>query len=871
MGQEKRMVVPLKDGLVKNTNKGSDMISTPIIGSISPKQMDYDWGIGLKNVQSFFHTSPVDKQTFNQLKDEANQKRDLRKKSPIYISNQTDSLMPYLNKNFRGNVRGSSVPMDNTVAVSRNGFIVSAINTNVIFTQPDGQTTFTKDLSDFFFLLNLGTRMYDPRVIYDTEQNKFIFMCLHGSDPASTQLCLAFSKTEDPNGEWNFYKIDGNPGDENNWFDYPNIAVSTHDFYLAGLMRNNAGDWQYSVLYQMDKMDGFEGKTMRWKHYNELFDADQKPSFNLVPCPSGWSDLVGPGMYFVSNEALGGEKYNLYFTNESLHNNPVLNSLQTTGPVTMLAPDGRQKGTSERLNTFDSRIWSAMYLNGQIHMGSHVNTPNGDVGLFYGRMNIEDFEVYADVLVTDSIDYGFPSFSSFGTTPESDSVLVNYLYTGPTLFPGQQQRICFGKGDSFVWSNPTTLKQGETIVSVLTENRERWGDYTTSGRRFVPGRIETWVTGCYGEGGSYGTWLGQYVYSDSLEIKIIPDFTANETTVEKGSMVQFKDISKIEGDSLLWIFPGGNPAFSIEKSPTVLYPENGAYDVTMVVKKGEVADSISKIAYIHVQDAETIPVADFRYDLDTIFRNDTVQFYNLSSQNTVLLRWTFTQGAPGASVEENPRVRYPLKGSYGVSLSALNIAGTDVKTVLKAITVLDRFAPTAAFTSNKTQIMPGESIQFSDISSGGPTSREWSFEGGQPSSSNLKNPVVAYTNEGIFSVTLKVKNNLGENEVIKTEYIRVGQSSTKEETTFFIKYLYPNPSSQNDRVSVQFNTTTSGVYSFEILDINGRQIKKLMEEKVKVGDNVVQFNTSHLSSGQYYFCIVDENGINRMMPFVVVK
>src|SRR5690606_14613660 len=192
----------------------------------------------------------------------------------------------------------------------------------------------------------------------------------------------------------------------------------------------------------MDKMDGYQGQPLRWKHYKDLFNEDMEPAFNLVPTPSGWKDLIGPGMYFVSNEALGGNKYNLYYTDESLHNDPVLYSLQTEGRETGLAPDGRQKNSSERLNTFDSRIWSALYLNGIIHMGSHVQTGTGNVGLFYGRMDVNDFSVEADVLVTDSIDYGFPSFSAFGQTAESDTVLVNYLYSGPSLFPGQQQRIC---------------------------------------------------------------------------------------------------------------------------------------------------------------------------------------------------------------------------------------------------------------------------------------------------------------------------------------------------------------------------------------------------------------------------------------------
>lgn len=870
IGQKGGMIKPdhSKSKIIKN--EGSEIVSTTLSGTISPILITEDWGVELKNFSAFHHTSPVTKQEFLIKKEEANKSRTPEKhlSGPRHI--KVDTLIPFLHKNFRGNLRGSSVPMDNSVAISKNGFIVSGINTNVIFAQPDGVVTYTKALSDFFFLLNLGTRMYDPRVIYDQEENKFIFMCLHGSDPASTQLCIAFSKTEDPNGEWNFYKVNGNPGDENNWFDYPNIAVSSHDFYVAGLMRNPGGDWQYSVLYQLDKMDGFNGRELRWKHYNELFDADQEPSFNLVPTPSGWSKLIGPGMYFVSNEALGGQKYNLYYTDESLHNNPVLFSLQTTGLPTTLAPDGRQKGSNERLNTFDSRIWSALYQDGTIHMGSHVNTPSGNVGLFYGRMDVENLNVQATVLETDSIDYGFPSFSSFGNSAASDTILVNYLFSGPKLLASQQQRICHGRNDNFVWSEPTTLKDGISVVSVLDDNRERWGDYTTSCRRFLDNRVETWVTGCFGEGSSYGTWLGQYINENEVEQKIIPEFVADKTTVEQNTLIKFKDISMKEGDEYLWRFEGGIPETSTLKNPEVTYSQIGSYDVTLVIKKNNQTDSIKKSDYIHVTKFETIPIADFTFDKDTIFRNDTVTFINQSSENTVLLNWIFAQGVPGASNEINPKVRYPLKGSFTVNLTAVNIAGSNTKSRLKAVTVLERFTPTADFSTDKIQIMPGDSIHFNDISKGGPTSWEWQFEGGNPSTSIQKNPIVKYPQEGSYDVVLKVKNQFGENILTREDLILVGESSVIDNENFKILSLYPNPSFPENKITVQVEIKDQGIHSFEILDHNGRIIKTLLKDRVKSGENILHFNTTHLSSGQYYLKVQNETGSRKMIPFIVL-
>ncbi|MBK8079351.1 MAG: PKD domain-containing protein [Saprospiraceae bacterium] len=81
--------------------------------------------------------------------------------------------------------------------------------------------------------------------------------------------------------------------------------------------------------------------------------------------------------------------------------------------------------------------------------------------------------------------------------------------------------------------------------------------------------------------------------------------------------------------------------------------------------------------------------------------------------------------------------------------------------------MLERFSPTADFSTDKIQIMPGDSIHFNDISKGGPTSWEWQFEGGNPSSSTQKNPIVKYPQEGSYDVVLKVKNQFGENIITR--------------------------------------------------------------------------------------------------------
>ena len=78
-------------------------------------------------------------------------------------------------------------------------------------------------------------------------------------------------------------------------------------------------------------------------------------------------------------------------------------------------------------------------------------------------------------------------------------------------------------------------------------------------------------------------------------------------------------------------------------------------------------------------------------------------------------------------------------------------------------------APTAAFTYNPPQPIAGQNIQFTDLSSGGPTAWAWNFGDGMPpliaaGSSTAKNPTYKYTQPGTYTVTLTATNCRGSSQ-----------------------------------------------------------------------------------------------------------
>jgi len=81
------------------------------------------------------------------------------------------------------------------------------------------------------------------------------------------------------------------------------------------------------------------------------------------------------------------------------------------------------------------------------------------------------------------------------------------------------------------------------------------------------------------------------------------------------------------------------------------------------------------------------PVADFTASDTDIDEGDSVTFTDTSTNNPTSWSWTFEGGTPGTSTAQNPTVTYNTEGTYNVTLTATNSAGSDGETKIDYITV----------------------------------------------------------------------------------------------------------------------------------------------------------------------------------------
>lgn len=85
--------------------------------------------------------------------------------------------------------------------------------------------------------------------------------------------------------------------------------------------------------------------------------------------------------------------------------------------------------------------------------------------------------------------------------------------------------------------------------------------------------------------------------------------------------------------------------------------------------------------------------------------------------------------------------------------------------------------PVASFSANQTTVCANQTIDFTNQSTNS-TSWQWSFPGGNPSTSTSQNPQIQYPGSGTYSVTLIATNSGGIDTLVKTNYITVNPLPT---------------------------------------------------------------------------------------------
>lgn len=144
---------------------------------------------------------------------------------------------------------------------------------------------------------------------------------------------------------------------------------------------------------------------------------------------------------------------------------------------------------------------------------------------------------------------------------------------------------------------------------------------------------------------------------------------------------------------------------------------------------------------------------------------------NDTTGNPTSWDWNFGDETKNSTLK-NPAHTYSKAGSYTVTLTANNGAGSNMVRKIHYITTRTLRPPIAAFSSNVTSGTEPLTVLFIDRSTGGsPASRNWSF--GDGNSSIEMSPVHTYAKAGRYTVSLTVSNAAGSTRAVRSCYITV--------------------------------------------------------------------------------------------------
>jgi len=177
-------------------------------------------------------------------------------------------------------------------------------------------------------------------------------------------------------------------------------------------------------------------------------------------------------------------------------------------------------------------------------------------------------------------------------------------------------------------------------------------------------------------------------------------------------------------------------------------------------------------------------------------------------------------------------------------------------------------ALTVNFIGYPTEVTVGGSVEFTDFSTGGITSRNWSFPGGTPSSSTEPNPVILYNTPGIFDVQLIVGNGITTDTLLKTSYIMAGYpTGLSVQPEKQVCSVVPNPN--NGRFNL--NISAPGDNAVNILIMNSMGSVIYTENNVHVKDQLTRkLNFSNQPDG-IYFAIVKGKNSSTIRKVIILK
>jgi hypothetical protein len=360
---------------------------------------------------------------------------------------------------FRGPRLGdngaNAIPPDTAGAVGLNHF-VAVVNSNLsIYEKDTGNRVLSTSLGSFF-----GGGVGDPRIVYDFNDNRWCMLATDFGD----LIYLAYSETDDPTGNWFTQSIRLTlPSTTNGFVDFPTLGVDSRGIFVGAFIVNANS----LAIFAIDKAPLLQlpqslGTVTAFR--NLLFDG-------AIQHANQYTDA---GMsYMISRRT--STSLRLRTINEPL-SNPTLTTQAIFGAANFSnPPDAPAMGSSVNIDTGDTRIVNACYIDGSI-WASHTINVGGRAGARWYEVNPVNQTILQSGTVSDpSLAYYYPSIAA----DAQGNVVMGFSGSDASTFPSAYYTGRLGTDPAGEMAPPVLYSAGAGAYTVTDGfGRNRWGDYS---------------------------------------------------------------------------------------------------------------------------------------------------------------------------------------------------------------------------------------------------------------------------------------------------------------------------------------------------------------------------------------------------------
>lgn len=431
---------------------------------------------------------------------------------------------------------GGSVPPDPEMAAGLN-HLIATVNVAVEIYDKSGNSVFGPTAAANLFnsapcddSTNLG--LYDPNVIYDEEEDRWILAYDIGAFETDGGYCLLASQTGDPTGLWYEYFFPINTA--TSWMDYPHAGVGDEFIFMgANYFTYSPGSFDEAKLHAWNKADLYAGNPVVTV-IRSLVGTDTPQPLNLHGASTNTWPEFGNEHYFL------GEPYDGTYT--LLQWNPVTDDLTNLGNIDLGATSQPIESVQDGTVTLDAGDWRPLdfeYRNGHGWTANTVSCNPGD-----GTVNCVRW-AQINLATAAFGPAGFGTIASDGeyrqhpdlAVSHCDEMVIGYTKSSATTWPSVYVTGRRAMDAANTVEAEVLVKEGEIdYVSFQSSTApNRWGDYT--GMTIDPDGTTFWYLGQYSKdtgttNGRWGNWIASFEYSDNTNCTLAVDMVGMDVSAE---------------------------------------------------------------------------------------------------------------------------------------------------------------------------------------------------------------------------------------------------------------------------------------------------------------------------------------------------